>query len=345
MIALLFLGLGCGKKSVIKNAVPPEKLADAYGDGKYVIRNVTVPISNSSLTYTTPIEGLFPVVGGISKLLGDILVKNTKMGTMQMSYIQPLPAIPDKYLKSVRLKRFFFYMKPQGSRRRIRAFLEELITGRGSVTFDFLNKFAVKVSAVNIKDVEQFKPKLMNDDLKEEKLASLLDIFSDDYDQRFIDSENREEAILIKYSKRTRQKDTRNKSYGQIHILETTKKPNDLKAYLMAQEDLKDAFKRIVLLDQSILVELKPDPVAKELFKKFLSDESQNIEKQLGVTSIDACTPSSCLEVALPDVNLVPLAIKGNALRLDAIIESGSVPESFNLKGFVEIEVKLDSPV
>ena len=74
-----------------------------------------------------------------------------------------------------------------------------------------------------------------------------------------------------------------------------------------------------------------------------LSEEAEELEN-LKVTYIDTCTPRSCLELKVPDINLVPIANKGNGLKLDAVIHAGKVPESFKLKGFVEFEVKVKTP-
>jgi hypothetical protein len=48
------------------------------------------------------------------------------------------------------------------------------------------------------------------------------------------------------------------------------------------------------------------------------------------------------MELTVPDVNLIPIAIKGNSLKFDAILHAGAVPESFKLKGFVEFEIDAD---
>jgi hypothetical protein len=344
MVSLCFLSFGCGQKSTIKNAVEPERLADAYGDGKHVIKSLTFPLTDSSLAYKTPLPGLGPIAGGLLKFVGDIFAKNTNMGKMQMSYTQPIPVIPTEVINSIRLKRFFFYMKPPKEGRRIRDWFTRVVLGHGHVTFDFLDKFAVRMASTHVEDPEHYVPILLNRDYDRREASSLMEVFNSNFKFNVIDNEKAKDIVLLKYDDSTKSRDTRSDSYGEIHILETTEDPRDIKYFLMDQVTLKGLYKRILILDKSILVEMIKDPVAEETFKKVLSDNAQLIE-DLGVNFIDTCTPRSCLELAVPDVNLIPIANKGNALKLDAIIHAAKVPESFNLKGFVEFEIKLDSPI
>lgn len=343
MVCLAFLGTGCGQKSTIKNAVKSKRLAEAYGDGKHVIKSITFPLSDSSLAFQTPLPGLGPIAGGILKFVGDIFAKNTNMGKLQMSYTQPIPEIPSAYLNSVRLKRFFFYMKPQGKQKRFRDWFSRVFLGKGSVTFDFLDKLAVRMSSTQLEDPDHFVSTLITKDYDKNEVSTLMNIFSKNYHTPVIDTEKAKDIVLLKYSNKSKVEDTKLNSYGQIHIMETTM-PDETKHFLMDHPDMAGFFKRILILDNSILIELNKDLVAEEKFKLILSETADDLDA-LGVTYIDTCTEQSCLELAVPDVNLIPIATKGNALKLDAIIHAGKVPESFNLKGFVEFEVKLDSPI
>jgi hypothetical protein len=339
---MLILVTSCGQKSTIKNAVHAERLADAYGDGKHVIKNLTFPLTDSSLAYKTPLPGLGPITGGIMKFVGDIFAKNTDMGKLQMSYIQPLPEIPTQILNSVRLKRFFFYMKPT-EKKRWREWYERWIMGKGNVTFSFLDKLAVRLSTTKLEDPDNYEPTVVSEDYNARDFSSLMEMFSRKYKQKneVIDPERARDIILLKYHGKHRELYTDSDKYGQIHIMETTR-PSMTKHFLM--DHMKGFYNRILILDDSLLIELIKDPVADETFKAVVSDRANEMEN-LGVTYIDTCTPDSCLELAVPDVNLIPIATKGNALKLEAVIHAGKVPSSFKLKGFVEFEVKVDSPI
>ena len=172
-------------------------------------------------------------------------------------------------------------------------------------------------------------------------------------------AEKAREAVILRYHNKQKSKDTNLADYGNIHYIEVNpeipagypqskipslkeKATAATKHFLMDHPKMAGIYERILLLENSLLVELKKDPVADEIFKSIISDSADALEK-LGVNFIDTCTPKSCLELKLPDINLVPIARKGNSLKFDAVIFAGKVPESFKLKGFVEFEVKVNT--
>lgn len=340
-VGLAILLTGCGQKSTIKNAVEPKSLASAYGDGEHVIRNLTFPLSDSALAFKTPLPGIGPIAGGILKFVGNVFAANTNMGKLQMSYTQPMPELPEE-LTSVRLKRFFFYMKPENQERRFRNWFAVVFMGKGHVTFDFLDKLAVRMEPVVIEDPITYVPSLETKDYDKEEMKTLMEIFNPNYRPDVIDPERAESLVLLRYFDKQKFSDTNLSKYGQIYIMETDE-PQKTKFFLKDLPKLNGYLKKILILDKSLLIELEKDPIAEETFKEVLSEEAENFE-DLKVTFIDSCTPRSCLELKVPDINLVPIAKKRNGLKLDAVIHAGKVPESFKLKGFVEFEVKVKTP-
>ncbi len=340
---------GCGNKSTIKNGVASEKLSCTYGDCHYIIKNLTFPLDDSSLAYQTPLPGLGPIAGGIVKFIGDVFAKNTDLGKMEMSWTQPIPEIPD-VLKSLRLKRFFFYMKPiskkkQSFRSTVRDWFNRYFLGRGHTTFAFIDKLAVRLSAENVDRPQTYIPTLITKFDNKDSLNSLLKIFSDKERIEVIDPEVATELILLKYHKKVRSEDTADKQFGKILYLETTSETAfEVKKFLLAQKELQGHFVRILLLGNSLLMELVKDPVSDEIFQNFMIEKADRLD-QLGVNFIDTCTRDSCLEVNVPNVNIIPIARKGNSLRLDAFLKAADVPESFKLKGFVEFEAKIESNI
>jgi hypothetical protein len=349
LVALLLLSVACGKKSTIKSHVNAEKLACSYGDCQHIIHNVTFPLDNSMLAFENPLPGLGPIAGGIVKFVGDIFAKNTNMGRMEMQYVQPLPEIPE-VVKSVRLKRFFFYMKPVSKkktslRRQFTDLISRYVLGKGHTTFKFLDKLAVRLSAVDVADEKNYVPTFMDKLDSKEAAESLDSIFKNWRPNQIVDTEVADDVILLKYLKKTKRQDTSNKNYGQIHYLETTANPKALRDYFASQPDLKPFLKRVLLFENSVLIELKKDPVSNVTFQSFMERHADEIDEKYQVNFIDTCNENSCLEINVPDVNLVPIALKGNSLKLESILEADNVPESFKLKGFVEFELKVESPI
>jgi hypothetical protein len=344
LISVLYLS-GCGNRSQIKNSVESKRLAETYGDGHYVIRTVTFPLEDAMMAFKTPLPGIGPIFGGILKFVGDIFAKSTNMGRMEMSYTQPIPEIPEDIIKSVRLKRVFFYMKPQNQKRkRMRDWFERVIMGKGNSTFSFLERLAVKMTAVKLEDPNGYIPSFTSKVDSKGEETSLKDVFVRNTPRQVVDTEKARELVLLKYNKKTRLADTSETNYGQIHILETTKDPREIKYFLMDTPSMKGFYKRILILEKSILIELVKDPVAAENFKMVMADNAGLME-DMGVDFIDSCTKESCMELTVPDVNLVPIAKKGNGLKMDALLHADRVPDSFKLKGFVEFEIAIDSPI
>lgn len=348
ILALSVLSTGCGKKSTIKNSVKAEKLSCAYGDCNYIIKNVTFPLDDSSLAFETPLPGLGPIAGGIIKFVGDIFAKNTDMGKVQVSYTQPIPAIPEE-LHSVRLKRFFFYMKPsqkkkQNLRGTVTDWFNRYILGKGHTTFAFLDKLAIRLSTTSVEDPDHYTPVLVNKIDSKEAEKELLDAFKGTGLPKVIDPEVATDLILLKYHRKYKNNDTNYKDYGKIHYLETTGSAAEVKRFLLKQEIFKGHHVRILILEKSLIIELAKDHLADEIFRNMMMEKADEMD-ELGVNYIDTCTQSSCLEVNVPHVNIVPIARKGNSLKLDALIHAADVPESFKLKGFVEFEAKIKSDI
>lgn len=347
MMAFLLIG-SCGQKSTIKNDVAVEKLACAYGDCKHIIQNVTFALDDSSMAFKTPLPGLGPIAGGLIKFVGDIFAKNTKKGRYEFSYVQPLPELPE-ILNSVKVKRLFFYMKPKKASGLdvktagvVETWIRRYLLGEGKTTFDFVGKFGMKLSAEKIKTPESYDP-IFTEGLGDES-SELLDIFKTPR-TRVVDTEVAKELVLVRYQNKTKEEDTSNEKYGRIHYLETTRDPIVLKEFFRTLPEFQGQFKRILLLSDGIILELKKDPVANEVFKVVMEKHADELDRDLGVNFVDTCTVRSCLELSLPDVNLMPIAKKGNALKLDALLQANIVPESFKLKGYVEFEVKLESDI
>lgn len=351
LIVMLLVSVACGKKSTIKNSVKAEKLACSYGDCENIIHDVTFPLDNSELAFTSPLPGLGPIAGGILKFVGDIFAKNTNMGRMEMTYVQPIPGDIPENVKSVRLKRFFFYMKPVNKkntslRRQVVDLFSRYILGQGHTTFKFLDKLAVRLSTTNVEDSNTFVPSLISKLDSPEVKETLESVFKKSFKpDRVVDTELAREIILLKYHKKTKSKDVTNKLYGQIHYLETTGDSKELRDFFLAQRELKQYYKRVLLFENSILIELKKDSMSNITFQNFMEENAEVIDQTYKVNFIDTCTENSCLEINVPDINLVPIARKGNSLKLESILEADNVPESFKLKGFVEFELKVKSPI
>jgi hypothetical protein len=334
-LVLCLMLLGCGQKSTIKNDIRSESFESAYGDGKHIITPLVLTISNG---LQSPLEGMGLIAGGIVRFVGDIFAATTDLGLKQMSYTQPIPFLPKDVVKEVRVKRVFFYIKPEKGDRHTN-FLQRWLFGMRDVNFKFLDKIAVRMSTVDLIDPHNYKPKLLMNSLSKKEFGPLMEIFSKhEQINNSLDPRKLREVILLKYDKDKKDLYVKNSDFGRIFIFETDK-PKDLKIFLEDHPKLQGYFERIHKLENAVLVELVKDPVIEEGFKIILSESETEMEN-LGVTLIDGCTKESCLELVVPNINLIPIAVKGNALKFDALINADKVPSSFKLNGFVEFEIR-----
>lgn len=341
LVGVLLSFYGCGESSIIKNDVKAVKTSEAYGDGNFTIIPMVIPISDEMISsYDSPLAKVGFVLGGFARLFMD-LGASMGLGKMQISLVQPIPEIPSNHLKEIRIKRLFFYIEPTAGKRD-RAWYHRYLLGRDDVDFKFLDKIAVKLSTQKILENKGgWIPTVETKSVKRKDSSPLQELFEKrefDYGQ-VVDAEKAREIILLKYDRAESDLYLRNDKFGTIYIINTSK-PVKARKFLSEHPILKDYFKRVHILNKSILVELEKDPVAEEGFKLVLSQYASELE-DLGISLIEPCNKKTCMEFGLADVNLLPLIMKNNGIKLDAFIDAGKVPESFKLKGFIEFEVKL----
>jgi hypothetical protein len=325
---------GCGNKSKITGAVEAERMPDTY--------RVVLPLSDQAIaSFDSPLAKVNILGAGLAKMFMNFGA-SMGLGKMQLSLIQPMPELPVDYVKGASIKRLFFYIEPKAGPRQ-HTWFQRTFEGQSNVNFDFLNKLAVKVSSYQLeKQSSSWIPTVVTKSLKKRDFSPLQAIFAkkeeiaaDDFD-----AENDKEFILVKYDRANSDISLKNNSFGTIYIINTTE-PGKTRIYLQNHPKFKNYFKRIHTLNHSLIVELVRDPIVEESFKMILSDEAESMD-QNGIKIIDQCNIHTCLDLSVPDVNLIPLLTKGNGLKIDSFFEATQVPESFQLKGFVDFEVKVN---
>lgn len=69
-------------------------------------------------------------------------------------------------------------------------------------------------------------------------------------------------------------------------------------------------------------------------------------EPSLEISKIISCSSKTCMDLDVNKQNLLPLLLQGDRLNIETFIDASKVPpRSFQLKGFIEFEVKLDLPL
>jgi hypothetical protein len=353
-MALLLLTAGCGQKSVIKTDIKATRTSEAFGDGKHTIIPIIIPLSDQSIAaFESPLKKM-AFLRGFAKMFLD-LGASLGLGKAQLSMIQPVPELPTEYLKSVTIKRLFLYIEPHADCRtsddpesacrkeklqRRFSWLKRIFKGYSNVDFKFLDKVAVKAYPRPMQNITNWLPMVDIKELSRSDFHPLQALFEED---QVINKQNSRELVLLKYSRKTKEQDT--KPLGPIFILNIKEgeSPAKTKNFLFDYPKFKGYFKRIHIMNKSLLVELKNDRITLESVENVLAENAQEIE-DMGIETIEQCTETSCLDLNIPAVNLVPLIEKSNGIQIDSYIDVGKVPNGFQLKGFIEFEVKLDLP-
>lgn len=323
LLGLILLASSCGQKSTIKTHVE----ARALGNGEFITFPIVVPLTEKAISsYNSPLGDMNPLFRGF---VGSIMNLGASMGAgkTRLTLTQPIPEIPEGYLASIKITRIFFFIEGDDKK----------------ANFDFLRKLAVKISPATIeKDYPSWEPLFETDSFDDDELSYFSSLFPRKRDRHAQDWEkNSPGLLLIKYDEDHKEKSLKGEEVGAINIIQTDK-PNATRKYLESQ--YKGYFTRIHTLSKSILVEFKKDPVAEEMFKNRLAADSLKME-ELGIGEINPCSKNVCMDLKVPDTNLIPILKKGNALKIDAYIDPKHTPKSFQLKGFLEFELKIKAKI
>lgn len=342
LLSLAVLGLlaSCGQKSIIKAQVESRKTAEAYGDGEFVVRPLFMPLSDQAISvFDSPVEKVDFIAGGLARMFMN-LGASMGMGRAKLTLTQPVPEIPTDVIKGARIKRLFLYIQPKKGKERESNFFRRFIFGQGDVNFNFLDKLAIKLTSTREEKFESWYPTFEYSGLKKREFTPLQKLFDEEnlYDESAnLHKEN--SLVILKYDQEHKEKYLKNNDSGLMYILHT-KKPAQSKKFLLKHPQLKNYFKQIHMLNETLVVELKKDPVIEEAFQVILGEEADIVEKYK-IDQIEKCEENTCLDLEVPDNDLLPLIVQGNALKVDAYLNASKAPDSFQLEGFMEFEVKL----
>jgi hypothetical protein len=262
-------------------------------------------------------------------------------GRVKISMVQPIPEIPTDIIKSAKIKRLFVFLEPKEGKSRFKSILHKILFGQGDVTFKFLDKLAVKLSSHHKEKIQTWVPDdAIVESLKKKEYNPLQALFEGEevYDSD-VDMFDDRSLVILKYDGRKPEKYLRNERAGKMFIVKA-RQPAQTKKYFLKHPQLKNHIENIFMLNQSLVVQLKKNWVSEENFRVLFSENNDQMDK-FKIQMIEECSPETCLDLEVPDVDLLPIIASDNAIRFDAYIDSRKAPESFQLKGFAEFEVKM----
>ncbi len=339
LVTCLVFFASCGQKSTVKADV------EANGLKEPIAIKIVVPLTEETVaTFDSPVENTFPLLRGLVKSVFD-LGASLGAGKLKLSLHQPLPEIPSKYVKDIRVKRIFFYVEPKKVEKvpktLVGKFLKDIwkfVKRDRELSFDFIDKLAVTVRPEDIQEIKSWVPEVTTPSLTKidkDYFAKLFKLNNFNIEQMNL-SEEDSTKVMIRYDREKKDNYLKTKSIGRMYILYSDE-PVKTRRLIEDDPELSDTFTRIHTLSKSLLIELPADPILQEKFEM----EFWEKQDQLNIRNMEACSEKICLDFKVSDINLVPLLEKSNGVKVDSFIDAGKTPESFQLKGFMEFEVKI----
>jgi hypothetical protein len=339
-LSLFLLLLGCAEKSEITPLFEAIPLRESHGDGEFAVFTVKLPLSDQSIeSYNSIIDpntgvSRVPLLGDVLRLMGQSVFNlgaELGMGKTYLTIKQPIPDLDSPYIKSISVKRVFFHIDQKdllgGIRQR--SFLERarsIIRGGATLDFSFLRELKIHMRMEkDDKPITSYVPELLEGD-------------------RFTLTRDENTIEFLSYKRKRRILSLVNGDSGATFIIYSNH-PVQVRSFIRRDPELSKIVKEMTIINKTLMIELHKSNFNTEQFFTLLERNESQLER-LGIKKIDPCNDRICMDVKVNNQNLLPLLLKGNQLHIQTFIDASKVPpRSFQLKGFIEFEVKLDVPL
>lgn len=360
LLSLVVFLVSCGKKDSIKVETEVQRL----GDGEYVTQNVLLPLSDKVVgSYDDSTENLNPLARGFIRTIMNVGA-SLGAGRTRLSLTQRLPEkIPD-IIGSIKIKRIFFVLdnKDEESKKS-----SDKKKENENLSLDFLNALALKMSIQKFEYKDSsWEPIVENASLNEIEKSWLKRNVNKIKKNAVEDQTTLEEwddqsegLKLLQYDQVNKRKEkTKLEKYTYVM---STSDPKAAREYFLNADELIDGpiydkdgneipkrpyfkplIQKLTVLNKSLLIEINPNEVDRNIFLALTQNDNQRFAKMHSKFAVCA---SNCLELDIKNVNFLPMLKTGNALRVDAYIDPKEAPKTFQLKGYIEFEVKIKSAI
>ena len=229
--------------------------------------------------------------------------------------------ISNEILKSLKIKRVFLYIDQV---KKSHSASNHLF---GDNTFKFLERFSIKVSGEKISDQNDYRlSNVQSVSMSREQKQELIEM---------VKESSSSPEVVLKYDGKHKEAYTRKESV--IYLIKTS---DSLKAKKYLTSKMNEVLKQTVVLDNHLIVELKNDVVAEEIFHSRFTSNPEELDL-LNVSAVEACREDNCLDLNPEDVSLMPM-LNENGITIEAFIQSRKVPANIKIGGFIEFESKLN---
>lgn len=326
--------LSCGQSSKIKNPIPAEPFKSPVQVSKLQYdSSEVIPVKFSFPIEPTPFESALPSLGPINPVVNELvkllLKVGTVSGTLKFRLNQPIPELPSEYAHSVKLSRVFFVLQNEN--------------------INFINKLAVMVTPKKIRNDAGIMTASPTEEIsmtKKEKKAHF-DLFDENSITGKIASERRDKDVLVlKYDREQGSKYLRPLNKKFIYVIQSSNPAAILDhiVFTMRYQE-KGYLKTSQLMMDSVMVELTPDNAVRANFEREM--QTLSTFHEFGYKGHETCesTKISCLDLEVPDIELMELVFRENSLQIEAFVDVNRAPKTFGIKGFIEIEAGVKDPI
>lgn len=341
---------GSTPRSHVSPLFKPIPLNQSHGDGRYAVFTVKMPLSETSIdSVDSPIDprsgvSRVPIFGDVLRLIGQATLNVATLfgaGAQKIIMSQPLPEIDDEIIKHLSIKRVFFQIEQtknleERGRRNLWERFRSLIRGAEKIDFDFIKELKINMRmASSSVETTSWIPDVIFPDDNAERFAEEVQIATADPVRPF---------TLFNYQKKNRKSLMNNSDLGSIFVI-YTEHAVAMQRFIRDQEEFKTVVKDVVKVGKSLIIELKGKEVATQKFFHIL-DMHETIVAGFEIKKIDECDDDICMDLKIDQTNLLPMLMRGNTLKIDTTMNLAKIPaKSFQLRGYIEFEIKIDSPL
>lgn len=341
---------GSTPRSQVSPLFKPIPLNQSHGDGRYAVFTVKMPLSETSIdSVNSPIDprsgiSRVPIFGDVLRLIGQATMNVATLfgaGAQKIIMSQPLPEIDNEIIKHLSIKRVFFQIEQtknleERGRRNLWERFRSLIRGSEKIDFDFIKELKINMRmATSSVEPTSWLPDVIFPDDNPERFVEEMRIASEDPIKPF---------TLLNYQKKDRKKLINNSELGSVFIIYTDRAVA-MQRFIREHEEFKSVTKDVVKVGKSLIIELKGREVETQKFFHIL-DLYETEVAGFEIKKIDECDDDICMDLKIDQTNLLPMLMRGNTLKIDTNMNLAKVPaKSFQLRGFIEFEIKIDSPL
>ena len=353
---------GSTPRSHVTPLFKPVSLNESHGDGRYATFTIKMPLSETSIDpVNSPIDprsgiSRLPIFGDVLRLVGqatlNFATRLTRAGDQKIIISQPIPELDTEIVKHVSIKRVFFQVKkttvPGESRRRPNLFnrvvggVRRVIRGSSAVNFDFIDelKINMRMTTTPLETISWLPDIVFSD---EDTGCNDTDPRTLCYveERRLAEQDVHPPFRLMHYRKGDRARLTNALAPMFTYY---TDKPVELQRIFRRIEEFRPLIKEMTKVGKSLIIELKQGPAIRGSYQRLMRTHARDFAEV--PYTISECDRKTCMDVKVDQTNLLPMLMRGNTLKIDTNMDLDEVPPSdFQLRGFLEFEIKIDSPL